>query len=330
MNSKEKTQANLELCESLLEEVEMAFSSLSQIALKASRLARQTGQFEHMQALQYEASGYPTTLSGKYSSEVWKLIKLAGRAKQYKNEESPNGFVERAKGDALDQMEIELEILEKRAREGSPNPSERKARMSDWREASTRLASRRLFLHTFLSNTYFELKFSSVAQDIFDRIRERVDESIGYVVPESVMKFSAVYENLASENNEDWSNAVHSCRRILQDTADSLYPAREDKIVESGSKPKTIKLGPDNYINRLIAYIEENSDSERFQHIVGSHLSYMGERLDAIFRAAQKGSHDVISSQDEADRYVVYTYLVVGDILKLKHGQATEIDGEHG
>lgn len=47
-------------------------------------------------------------------------------------------------------------------------------------------------------------------------------------------------------------------------------------------------------------------------------MKYLGERLDSIFQAAQKGSHDVISSQDEADRYVIYTYLVVGDILQLK------------
>lgn len=85
-----------------------------------------------------------------------------------------------------------------------------------------------------------------------------------------------------------------------------------------GNKPRTIKLGPDNYINRLIAYVEENTDSKRFEEIVGSHMKYLGERLDAIFQAAQKGSHDVISTREEADRYVIYTYLVVGDILSLR------------
>ena len=47
-------------------------------------------------------------------------------------------------------------------------------------------------------------------------------------------------------------------------------------------------------------------------------MKYLGERLDSIFQASQKGSHDMISSQNEADRYVIYTYLVIGDILKLK------------
>jgi len=131
-----------------------------------------------------------------------------------------------------------------------------------------------------------------------------------------VQKLSAVYENLTSDNAEDWSNAVHSCRRILQDLADAIYPQREDAVIEVGGKPKTIKLGPDNYANRIIAFLRENSQSERFEAIVGSHLSYIGERLDSVFQAAQKGSHSTVT-RDEADRYVVYTYLVVGDVLSL-------------
>ncbi|QSB21687.1 hypothetical protein JN403_06810 [Pseudomonas sp. 15A4] len=67
-----------------------------------------------------------------------------------------------------------------------------------------------------------------------------------------------------------------------------------------------------------MAYVEENASSGRFEEIVGSHIGFLGERLDSIFKAAQKGSHDVITTQEEADRYVIYTYLVIGDILDLK------------
>ena len=131
------------------------------------------------------------------------------------------------------------------------------------------------------------------------------------------MTLAAVYENLQSENPEDWANAVHSCRRILQDLADVLYPARADIEEEINGKKRIIKLGADNYVNRLIAFLEEKTDSERFEEIVGSHLKFIGDRLDSVFHAAQKGSHAVVT-KDEADRYVVYTYLVVGDILRLQ------------
>ena len=64
-------------------------------------------------------------------------------------------------------------------------------------------------------------------------------------------------------------------------------------------------------------FIQDNSDSERFRDIVGAHLSFIGNRLDSIVEGANKGTHDTIVARNEADRYVVYTYLLVGDVLAL-------------
>jgi hypothetical protein len=182
---------------------------------------------------------------------------------------------------------------------------------------SKKLSSRRTLLHRYALQKHYELKYSNIAGDIFSRLRERIDPLIGKTLETSIQKFSSIYENLQSENPEDWSNAVHSCRRILQDLADVLYPARDDKIKTEGDKEIRIKLGNDNYINRLMSYIETKTDSSCFEDVVGSHIKYIGERLDAIFNAAQKGSHSNIVTREEADRYVVYTYLTIGDILSL-------------
>lgn len=180
------------------------------------------------------------------------------------------------------------------------------------------LVKRKSFLHEYVSNKYYELKYSKVSTDIFSRTRLMVDEHIGKIVPDAMKQFASVYENLTSENTEDWSNAVHSCRRILQNTADVLYPARDDKVIKlPNGKEKTIKLGVENYINRLVAYVEEHTDSDSFEKIIGSNISYLGERLDAIYNAANKGTHDTITTKEEADRYVIYTYLIIGDILSL-------------
>ena len=157
-----------------------------------------------------------------------------------------------------------------------------------------------------------------IADDIFTRTRSKVDQRIGELIPNAIQKFTAVSENLQSVNPEDWANAVHSCRRILQDLADVIFPSvDEGRIVKKDGKEITIKLGKENYINRIVAFVQNKSDSERFEEIVGSNLRYLGDRLDSTFRAAQKGSHENIMSRDEADRYVVYTYLLVGDILSL-------------
>ena len=199
------------------------------------------------------------------------------------------------------------------------NTAERAMAKGTAAHASKRLASRRAFIHEYVVRKHYELKFSGIADDIFNRIRERVDAAIGSIIPDAVKRFSAVYDNLQSENPEDWSNAVHSCRRVLQDLADALFPSRsEDRVVIANGKELSVRLGAQNYINRIIAFVEDANSSERYEHLVGSHIRFLGERLDSIFKAAQKGSHETIVSREEADRYVTYTYLIVGDILSLR------------
>jgi hypothetical protein len=194
-------------------------------------------------------------------------------------------------------------------------------------KAGGRLGERRAFLYAYALRRHYELKYSNISDDVFSRIRVQVDNKIGQVVPDATKKFSAVYENLLSDNSENWALAVHSCRRILQELADALYPAQnEPKRVVVNGVAREVRLGPDNYVNRLVAFVEARSDSSTFNSIVGSHLKFLGERLDSTFAAAQKGSHSEIVSRSEADRYVVFTYLLVGDILSLDAPPALGLD----
>lgn len=174
-----------------------------------------------------------------------------------------------------------------------------------------------LFVHSLKRN--HKLKFSGIAHDAFSSVREAVDREIENVIPAAAQKFAAIHENLRSSNPEDWSNAVHSCRRILQDLADVLFPPQAESRYKN---EKEIKLGPEHYKNRLMCFVEDNSTSRRFKHLVGSHLRFLGDRLDSIFQAVQKGSHGSVE-QREANRYVVYTYMIVGDILSLR-GEAEQ------
>lgn len=331
--SRQALREALSLSEEILRNLELSEVPLANVALKTSRLARLLNDFSHQKIMEYEASGYPSTPGG-VPADAFELAVAAGRSFQEKDEKTnqEKKYIYMTSIEALEQELQGFETSLSAARDpdvsiSSANPNqflsspsgnnlERRAIRTNAAKARERLSSRRSFIYSYVLKRHHELKFSGIADDIFSRIRESVDASIGTKVPTAAQMLTAVYENLQSENSEDWANAVHSCRRILQALADALYPSREDKIVDVNGKSKTIKLGTDNYVNRLIAFLEERSDSERFQEVVGSHLGFMGERLDSVFRAAQKGSHSTVSKV-EADRYVIYTYLVVGDILSL-------------
>jgi hypothetical protein len=332
--SRQALREALALSDEILRNLELSEIPLANVALKTSRLARLLNDLSHQKIMEYEASGYPTTPGG-VPSEAFQLAVQAGREFQQKDAktEEVKSYIFRTSIEALEQDVQSFEVALAAARDpdvsiSSANPhqhvynpsgnhQERRALRTTAASARERLSSRRSFIYSYVLKRHHELKFSGIADDIFSRIRETVDTSIGAKVPEAAQMLTAVYDNLQSDNSEDWSNAVHSCRRILQALADAIYPAAEDKTAQINGKPKTVKLGADNYVNRLVAFLEERTDSERFQEIVGSHLGFMGERLDSVFRAAQKGSHSTIVSQAEADRYVVYTYLIVGDILTL-------------
>jgi hypothetical protein len=332
--SRQAIREALALSEDVLRNIELCEIPLANAALKASRLARLLNDFELQKALEYEASGYPTTPDG-VPVDTYRLAVLAGR--EFSQKDAKSGEVKKyIYTSSVEDLEYQTRHFESNlsaARDpdisiASANPhqtvfnpmgnkNERDTVRKTASLAQERLSSRRTFVHSYVLRKNQELKYSGIADDIFSRIREKVDSSIGERVPGAIQKLAAVYGNLQSENPEDWSNAVHSCRRILQDLADALYPARADETIEINGKPKVIKLGADNYINRLIAYIESRSASERFAAIVGSNLGFIGDRLDSVFRAAQKGSHANVS-KEEADRYVVQTYLLVGDILSLE------------
>jgi hypothetical protein len=325
----------LELSGEILRNIEMGEIPTTQIALKASRLARLLNEFDVQRIFEYEAGGYPTE-AGSVPPESWRLAVAAGRkiVVQDPKTKANNEYVYTQ---SITELEEEVRIAEAslgaaRDRDvsiSSANPQqyvwspggnylERMSIRQSVAQATQRLASRGTLIHRYALRKHYELKFSGVADEVFSRIRDRVDASIGRTTPDAIQRFAATHDNLRSENPEDWSNAVHSCRRILVDLADAVFaPRDDDRVIEVDGKKKTIRLGHDQYVNRIMAFVEGKATSRRFREIVGSHLAFLGDRLDSITKAAQKGSHDTIVSREEADRYVVYTYLVVGDVLAL-------------
>jgi len=332
--SKQALREALALSDEVLRNIELSELPLANIALKGSRLARLLNDFDSQKVMEFEASGYPYTPDGVHP-DIYALAVAAGR--EYQQKDSKTGTIkDYVYTTSIEELEQEVRSAEAAlasARDpdisvSSANPNqmvgnpvgnkfERDTIRTNAARAQRRLSTRRSYIYSYVLRKNHELRFSGIADDIFSRIREKVDSAVGEKVPGAVQKLAAVYDNLRSENPEDWANAVHSCRRILQELADSLYPARADVVKVIDGTNKIIKLGPDNYINRLIAFVEEQTTSKRFSDIVGSHLGFIGDRLDSVFSAAQKGSHSEIVSREEADRYVVYTYLITGDLLSL-------------
>lgn len=321
----------LSISSDLLADMELNRTPLNQCFMKGARLARVLNDAQYLAIFQYEVSGYPTTPNG-ITPEVWALCKMAGRVTAKINEDD-GSEKEFAFTDSVEELESRISTQRQRLDFFQPqpvsitsaNPNQyvsgpyRNLKLEAEIAASIsnlvrQISSRRAFLYSYTLQKNSELQFSSASENVFQKYRKTIDSLLGSYVPDELKRIDSISANLQSANPEDWANAVHSCRRLLQSLSDCLFPPT-DKVRDLPNRKK-IKLGPDNYINRLICFCEDAIESDRHNDIIGSELKYFGERLDAAFRAAQKGSHATVSN-DEAGRYVIHTYLIVGDILQL-------------
>ena len=328
--------AKIKECSDLASEVlrnfELSEIPVSNIILKCLRLCRLLGDEDGILLFTYELSGYANNGNNKMSPESWRVSKLAGR--HYFKAVGDNKDTEQKEfADLRMVAELEETIESQKIRLSaaadpnislsSANPSqavfapagngrERGALVNSIISAQKTLQKITGNLYDYVLQIYNRLAYGNIIEDTFFKSRMSVNEKLVEMCPQSIGKFIAVYDNMDSDNPEDWANAVHSCRRILLDLADALYPPRSSIDING----KTIKLGKDQYINRLMQYISDKEGSKTYTQIVGADLSSVGERIDAIYNASNKGTHSEIT-KEEAARYVIHTYLLISDIIAL-------------
>lgn len=333
--AKDRNREALDLSEEILRNFELSEIPTQNVVLKCLRLARLFNDVDSIDWLKHEANGFEKDSKGFLTKSAWAACEKSGRRHFIDDPESKADKpkkVERAFVETIAVMEAAVSAAKTRMEVAYDrdvsisshstylppiprgNADERNGITIIIRTNTENIEKVRSRLYEYAFKVNYELKFGAITEDIFTRKRKAVDNALIDISPESIQKFISVYENLKSHNDEDWANAVHTCRRIIKEVADTLYPPTDDPIqLPSGN---SIKVGEEQYINRLIQYIESKSSSKKFSSIVGSHLKYIGERLDGVHGAANKGTHAEVTLE-EAERYIIYTYLLLGDILTL-------------
>lgn len=331
MNS-QRIQECTELSAEILKNFELSELPISKIVLKCLRLCRLLGDEEGMLLFKFESSGYPSNTSG-LTADSWRIAKLAGRRyfieAKINNQSSEKEY---ANTRLIAEMENSIAIqkihlssaFDPNISLSSANPNqtvfpghgnaiERNRIVADIANTQSQLQKITGHLYLYILQIYNKLMYGNIMEDTFTQLRLKVNDVLSGICPDAIQKFVSVYDNMDSNNPEDWSNAVHSCRRILVDVADALYPPHENPVIVDGKK---IKVGSDQYINRLIQFVSSKSGSKTYNDVVGADLNSIGKRLDAINDAVCKGTHASVS-KEESRRYIIHTYLLISDIIAL-------------
>jgi AbiTii len=311
----------LTLAEELLGEIELSSLAPSDIARKASRLARLLDDGPAMEWLHNEVTGYPKPLDASATVAATRSNRIVrDRKPQPGDDPGPyywtqtlgelTALIEAAKLHLSAAADPQISISSANPRQfvapPTGNTTERWAVQTNIATQQSTLDRIIGSIYAYVAERFQELRFGAAVESAFEVVRSEVDSSIGDIVPEALPMLSAAFENATSTNPEDWASAAGTCRRLLKAVADSLRPPGPD--VDGR------KMGDGNYINRLVDWIVTNAVGETAATMVTADLEYLGKRLDAADGAGQKGAHANVTRL-EASRFITGTYLVLGDVL---------------
>lgn len=165
------------------------------------------------------------------------------------------------------------------------------------------------------TDVLIELKFDKIESDIFNETRNFVDQELNEICPNALQKLTETYENLISSDSPlKLQQVAFACRTVLDDFADSVYPPKDEKVVGFDDKPHPVK--DSHHVNRIIQYAYENTDSDSTKDFMKANLEYLNNFIRNIYEQANIGTHSE-RQKEHANRCVIYTYLVLGDVIRL-------------
>lgn len=311
--------------ESLLDELESTSSPIDTILMKAKRLARLMRDSDAQLWLDLETKGYPAGFSFSDLGSCKQYAVSGGRLNQEDstyytqslpeieaNAESNEALLDSLRATRAPTTKVK-DFLEKRATEAlmTTQLKLQKNQKKDYASSKALYSSMKSAIHNFATDTYIAVELGDVAEDIFEGARNKVDTFVRAHCPKAAEKIVAINERMSDGSAESRSAALTSCRRLLMDIADSVFPPSDEEWKDR--KGRTRKVGVDQYKNRLLAYLADLGESSGSYTLLESELEHLASRLDNIYEKTCKGVH-INVSEGETRLAVIYTYLFIGEI----------------
>lgn len=180
-------------------------------------------------------------------------------------------------------------------------------------------------VHDYLVNTEAELDAGREESSFFDQAYARINGLLNTYAPDAAKKFVAAQERIVAGGQEDISQALTSCRRMIKSLADILYPPTNEE--ETGLDGVPRRMSDEAYKNRLLQYVREQVGKHKSGAVLQAVISDLGKRLDALDALSSKGVH-ADPSVDEAHTCVMQTYLLAGDLLAIAEGTSMALSAE--
>lgn len=346
-----KSKEIIKLTEDILKDLETEATSLVNILQKCKKLARLRNDFDALNWFSLELNGYdnkslPETIKDKDWS---KYAKMGGRDVTEEDKLKPGNKTTNYYIWSISEMESNVGSLEEqlkalqlpstfhptithyKAPTGSfmggnevetvhetfgnviDKVKQEKNNLSNLiRENKGILTRIRNRVHDYILKVYYEVRFEDVTDDIFQKMKTEVEKKLTKVCPEAIREFVGVFDRLKSSNTVEWSQAMSSCRRVLKEFADSVYPPSDSPYIDSGGNSRAVT--DTNVRNRIWAYLDRKHSGSTKGKLLKIKLEDLGARVDGLYDLASKGMKSDIDRY-EVEMCVIEIFLLLGYIL---------------
>lgn len=308
METTSKSKHILDLAKEIIDDIELNRTEAQSILLKCTRLSRYVDNEEVRKWLRFEMQGYP---SGDPISE--KYMTKTGRWTDRKKNEGywiPLSQIEATIDSQTNKLksfripDSSSQFAPTVVREVTSSMNLTANYISTMVGIKSRVIS---FLHDFSTNVYYEKVFDNLAESIFDNYKKEIDLLISANAGDIIEQIPSVIARLSDSDKESISQALTTCRRVIDSFANNIYPSSDETINIGGNE---LSLKADKVLNRLNAFVHQNSSSESRKNRIRQNLKNLYDRVSA-------GVHSDVDAQ-EAKNLFFNVYLILGEILTLK------------
>lgn len=309
MNGKSQSQHILELAKELLDDIELGRIPAEKLLLKSSRLARWVGSEETRIWIEYEMIGYNATepISLKYMSLTGRWTDITENKGYWGPlaQQEATILAQQTKLAAMRIPDTSGEWSNLAIQNVTKNMSDTAQHISTFSAIKSRVLAH---LHKFISQVYYEKEFGSLSETIFENYKKDVDGLIASSCRDVLEKIPFVMDRLSDGDEETISQALSTCRRIIDSFADSIFPPTDATLDIGGGN--ILKLDAGKHLNRINAYVYRNTESQSRKQKIRQNLSNLYDRVST-------GVHKEVKAE-EAKSLFLNTYLLLGEILHLE------------
>ncbi|MDD6210983.1 MAG: hypothetical protein PUB21_10300 [Bacteroidales bacterium] len=288
-----------------IDDIELSRLDAQSILLKSTRLTRYVDNEEIRKWLRFEMQGY--------SSKDEVSLRYMSKTRRWTDKEKGEGYwvplaqivaMKESSDIKLKGLSIPNTDIPVIASNASSNMNITANNIAKYEGIKSTILS---LIHDFATSVYYERVFDGLAESIFDSYKKEVDLLIAENTGDVLEKIPYVINSLSNEEPESISQALNTCRRIIDAFADNIFPATDDTIEVDGN---SVSLKKDKVKNRLTTYVSQNCDST-------SRVKKIRDNLSNLYDRVSSGVHNDIDCE-EAKSLFFNTYLILGEILTLK------------